>query len=122
MTIYHERILDHYRHPRHAGSLSHATDTHAGKNASCGDSIEISAIITDDILIEMAHDSQGCAISIAASSLLAEKVTGMRTDDIMKLQATDITDLLGTDLSPARTKCALLALESLQALIAKRSV
>jgi NifU-like protein involved in Fe-S cluster formation len=46
--------------------------------------------------------------------MLTEKVKGMKKTDVMKLTTKNILDMLGTTLTPSRTKCATLPLEVLQ--------
>jgi NifU-like protein involved in Fe-S cluster formation len=45
------------------------------------------------------------------------KVIGMTFEDAMKLTSKDMTEMLGTSLTPSRMKCAVLSLEVLQKLI-----
>lgn len=61
---------------------------------------------------------EGCAVSIAAASMLTEKVVGMRVSDVLKLGTNDVMELLGTILTPTRVKCAILPLEVLHKAIA----
>ena len=39
--LYQEVILDHSRHPRHFGSLAHATHKGDGHNPLCGDRVTV---------------------------------------------------------------------------------
>lgn len=63
---------------------------------------------------DIRFNGEGCAISIASASMLTEKATGMSMKKIIALNADDIIDMLGVELTPSRTKCALLPLEVLQ--------
>lgn len=118
MDLYREIILDHYKHPRNFGELEKPDAKASEYNATCGDRITI------EIQCQMIHDKcqmkdirfngDGCAISMASASMLTEKVTGMRLKDVIALGTNDIVNMLGTELTPSRTKCALLPLEVLQ--------
>jgi len=57
---------------------------------------------------------RGCAISQASASLLTDEVKGKSVDDAANMTSTDVIDMLGIEISPARLKCALLSLETLQ--------
>ncbi|MCX6793489.1 MAG: SUF system NifU family Fe-S cluster assembly protein [Candidatus Gottesmanbacteria bacterium] len=115
MDLYREIILDHYKHPRNFGRLPHASATANAYNTTCGDKIIMEIAVTDKKEIkDIRFSGTGCAISQAAASMLTEKVKGMRQTDVMKLTTKDILDLLGTTLTPSRTKCATLPLEVLQ--------
>ena len=60
---------------------------------------------------------RGCAISQASASLLTDEIKGKPIDDVAGFAATDLLDLLGIEISPARLKCAMLSFDSLQHLL-----
>ena len=62
----------------------------------------------------MTFEGYGCAISQAATSMLTDKVKGMKKEEVSKLTAEDINDLLGIEVGLEREKCALLSLNTLQ--------
>lgn len=72
-----------------------------------------------DKIKQIAFSGEGCAISQASASMLTEKVKGMRVNNIMNISLKDITDMLGTTLTPSRVKCATLSLEVLHKALAK---
>lgn len=114
MDLYREQILDHYKHPRNFGHLDGANVKSEEINVSCGDRIVMEVRVGKSNVIEAVRFSgEGCAINQASASMLTEKVTGMRVDDVMKLSLTDVEALLGTPLTPSRVKCALLPLEAI---------
>lgn len=111
--MYREEIMDHYKRPRNTGKL----DTRfraEGENASCGDTVEIFALIDDGIVSKVKHETDACAICTAAVSILSEKVQEMNIDEVNKLDKDWMIDELGVDVSPMRVKCAVLGLETLQ--------
>lgn len=124
MDLYREEILDHYKHPRNFGHLKGATATGEEHNISCGDKIIIEVLISKNKKGKKIEDVRfsgvGCAISMAAASLLTERVMGMSVAEVMKLSLTDIQNVLGTTLMPARVKCAMLSLEVLQKTVNKK--
>jgi nitrogen fixation protein NifU and related proteins len=118
MDIYREIILDHYKNPRNFGHLDNPDTVIEEGNVTCGDRIvmEIKSTINDQgstIIEDIRFSGVGCAISQASASMLTEVVFGMPLRKIMKMGASDITDLLGTTLTPSRIKCATLPLEVL---------
>ena len=71
--LYREIILDHYRNPRNRGELptppAHRTE---GFNPLCGDEVTVSVRFGDgDIIESVGFEGRGCAISQAATSMLA---------------------------------------------------
>lgn len=83
--LYREVILDHYRHPRHKGSLPHA-DYHAeGLNPSCGDEFSLDLVVSDGAVTEVATQGQGCSISQASGSMMADAIKGKTVEEIREL-------------------------------------
>lgn len=113
-ALYRDEILEHYRRPHHAGTLAAATHAAALDNPLCGDRINLQIRIQDGRIAEIAFTGRGCAISQAAASLLSDAVVGESLAAALALDAGDIDDLLGITVSPARHKCATLALETLK--------
>lgn len=113
--MYRQRILDHYRDPNNKGTIEDA-DIHFGDtNPSCGDEIEMYAVVDeDDAIVDVTFDGQGCAISQASASMLTEEVTGKTIDEVEAMETEDIKELLGIELSPMRVKCAVLGLKVLE--------
>ncbi len=116
MDMYRDIILDHYKHPRNFGILSDSHAKASAYNATCGDRITIEFKIQNKLKIieDIRFSGEGCAISMASASMLTERVKGMKLTGVMKLETNDILAMLGTTLTPSRTKCATLPLEVLQ--------
>lgn len=125
MDIYREIILDHYKHPRNYGHLEHADVSAEEHNVSCGDriimevnvrkkKIENSKENNDYVIEDIKFSGEGCAIDQASASMLTEEVKGKTVSDVLSIKTDDILDMLGTELTPTRIKCAVLPLEVLQ--------
>ncbi len=114
MDIYAENILDHYRHPRHKGVLPPPCITHNEENASCGDTLTVSMVIKEGCITAIGWAGEGCAISQAGMSMLAETLEGMTLERAMQLKPIDIQELLKVPVGPRRIKCALLCLHALK--------
>ncbi|MCX2818973.1 MAG: nitrogen fixation NifU-like protein [Methanobacteriota archaeon] len=113
--MYRQRILDHYRDPQNYGTIKDPDVTYEDVNPSCGDEIQMYAVVDDeDEIVDVKFDGQGCAISQASASLLTEKVKGMTVEEVRDLETDDIREMLGIELSPVRVKCAVLGLKVLE--------
>jgi nitrogen fixation NifU-like protein len=112
--LYREVILDLYRSPMHKYLMTDF-DIHVhGANPSCGDEYQLFAKTKDGVVIEMSYVGEGCAISNAAFSLLADHVKGKPVAETLGMTAPQMKEMLGVDISYAREKCAMLALKTLQ--------
>ena len=113
--LYRDEILEHYREPHNFGTLDAPDASHEGHNPLCGDRITIMLSVDDSQTVsDVAFSGRGCAISQASASMLTDEIKGRPLAEVAVMQNQDILDLLGIEISPARLKCALLSIETLQ--------
>src|SRR5215208_4404369 len=112
--LYRDYILEHYRRPHNFGVLDNATTTQEGANPLCGDRITLQLRVADGQIASVGFTGRGCAISQASTSLLTDEIKGKAVDAATGITAADVLEMLGIEISPARMKCALLSLETLQ--------
>lgn len=112
-TLYQEIILDHFHHPRNHGHLSHPTHHSEVRNSTCGDLIEMDIQLKHDTIIDVRFSGAGCALSQASASLLTEHIKGMSRESALSLSPETVLGFVQVPLSPSRTRCALLSLETL---------
>ena len=113
--LYKEHILDHYRNPRNKGALEKFDIKQDGENPSCGDTLVLYVLFDDNERVAAASfQGNGCAISQAGASLLTEKIKGMTRGELEKISPSDIYELFGVSIGPAREPCALLAYRALK--------
>ena len=111
-ALYSDKLLDHFRHPRNYGSLSEPDVSYESFNPLCGDRIRIELRIENESVKEVRFKGDGCAISIAAASLLTELLV---TSNETAITDDELITALESDIKPARLRCALLPLEALRA-------
>jgi nitrogen fixation NifU-like protein len=112
--LYRDYILEHYRRPHNFGVLENATTTQEGANPLCGDRITLQLRVADGQIAGVGFTGRGCAISQASTSLLTDEIKGKPVEQAAAMTAGDVLDMLGIEISPARMKCAMLSLETLQ--------
>ena len=114
--LYRDLILDHYKNPRHKGTLDPHDFSFEDENPLCGDKIRIDVRLDENRRVaEVAFSGRGCAISQASASMLTESIVGKSLDEVNQLSKDDILEMLGIELGPVRLKCALLSLKVLKA-------
>jgi len=111
--IYRENILDHYKNPRNFGELEPCSFSHYELNPVCGDMIRLFVNIEKEKVEDVKFKGNGCAISMAATSMLTEKLKGKSLGEVKKLNKEDIMEMLGIELGIVRMKCGLLCLNTL---------
>ena len=130
--LYREVILDHNREPRNFGELAEANRVVEGVNPLCGDKMTLYVKVRDDIIEDVRFKGSGCAISVASSSLMTERVKGRPIGPTLDLVAQvhemltgrgseqaenmdKLAALAGVREFPSRVKCASLAWHALKA-------
>jgi nitrogen fixation NifU-like protein len=115
-----EILLDHFNNPRGQGTLDPADVTMPGGNPGCGDVITVYLRDVDG-QPQIAWEGEGCTISQASASILAEMLVDedWSYDDILNTDYTTMIDILGKEAVQMRPKCATLALGTLKAAVRK---
>ena len=111
-VLYSDVLLDHFRHPRNYGSLEAADVSNEAFNPLCGDRIRIELRLDKGIVIEARFKGDGCAISMAAASLLTELLIGTEISDL--ISDDQLISALQSEIQPARIQCAVLPLTALR--------
>jgi nitrogen fixation NifU-like protein len=112
--LYRDYILEHYRRPHNFGVIEDANAQHEGSNPLCGDRITMQLRLSGGKIAAVGFTGRGCAISQASASLLTDEIKGKDVDAAEKLTPDNVLELLGIEVSPARLKCALLSLDTMQ--------
>lgn len=116
--LYREVILDHYRNPRHRGVIADAQCHAEGLNPSCGDEFSLDLKIVDNVIVDVATQGQGCSISQASGSMMADAIVGKTIDEVRGLTS-DFKRMMAIEegespVDPARPGSVLGDLEALQ--------
>ena len=110
--LYRENILDHYKRPRNYGRPERFYLEFEDTNPLCGDEQHVFIVLGEDGKVrEVGFEGKGCAISTAATSMLTEELAGKSREDLLRLDKSEVLDLLGIEISATRMKCALLGLK-----------
>jgi nitrogen fixation NifU-like protein len=107
--MYQEIILQHYRNPKNFGPLDHADLSGEESNPLCGDHIRIQVKLdaARTSIEDVRFSGDGCAISVASTSMLTAKLKGQSLEEAGHMTREDVLKMVGIPLSPVRIKCAL---------------
>ena len=95
-ALYQALILEHGKHPHHRGPLPAATHSATIDNPLCGDVVTLRLIVDGDRITDVASEGNGCTLSIAAASVLADRLIGMTVAEAREL-AKDFDALVTTE-------------------------
>ena len=117
--LYREELLEVFQNPRNKGKIPNPDLESRLLNPLCGDEVTLQIKLKGGSVEKAFFSGNGCAISQASASLLAEKIEGKKLNEVKKLKGNDILELIGINPTPARMKCALLSLEVLMEALKK---
>jgi len=84
--LYKEIILDHYKNPRNQGALPVPPAVmEEGFNPLCGDEVKVYVLTDGDVIKDIRIGSQGCSISQASASMMAESVLDKTLEEAKNL-------------------------------------
>jgi nitrogen fixation protein NifU and related proteins len=108
-------ILDHFENPRHRGALQGATIVRQGSNPGCGDVVVFYLSIgAGDRVAAISFEGEGCTISQAAASLVAEMFAGKTLREVEETGPDVILNLIGPEIAGTRLRCATLGLDTVK--------
>ena len=78
------RILEIAAHTENNKIVENYTHKTKHKNPLCGDEMEISLVVKDDVVKDMGYQCKSCVYCQASVSLLSRKIKEKKVDDIKK--------------------------------------
>jgi len=116
MKFYREEVLDHAKNPRNWGKIEKPTHEAKFTNHLCGDVVEFRLTLSGKPpkVTAVGFETNGCVISVAASSMLSEHIKGKTRKDLTKLDDEEVVSWFGGTLTSSRRDCALLPLRVLK--------
>ncbi len=116
MSLYSEKVMDHFKHPRNVGVIENADGVGEVGNAKCGDIMKIYLKIDGDIISDVKFETFGCGSAIASSSMATELIKGKPLSEALTLTNKAVAEAL--DGLPAyKMHCSVLAEEAIKAAI-----
>ncbi len=117
MSLYSEKVMDHFRNPRNVGTIEDANGVGEAGNPVCGDIMKIYLKINNEIIEDVKFETFGCGSAIASSSMATELIKGKSVSEAAELTNKAVAEAL--DGLPAhKMHCSVLAEEAIQAALA----
>ncbi len=121
MKLFSPLVVDHWRHPRNFRRLEAPDLAHEALSAVCGDRIRLELRLEDESIAEAAFRGDGCALAIAAASMLTESLPGRSLAEAAQIPDEALLSRFDAELPPDRRQCVLLPLVALRAALAQRA-
>lgn len=114
--MYNEKVMEAFSNPKNVGEIENADGIGKVGNASCGDIMQITLRIENDVITDAKFKTFGCAAAIATSSTATEMIKGMTVEQALKLTNSQVVEEL-EGLPPQKIHCSVLAEEAIKAAI-----
>lgn len=111
--MYNEKVMDVFKNPKNVGEIENPDGIGTVGNASCGDIMQISLRIENDIIVDAKFKTFGCAAAIATSSTATEMIKGMTVEEALKVTNKKVVETLG-GLPSQKLHCSVLAEEAIK--------
>jgi len=111
--MYNEKVMEVFQNPKNVGEIENPDGIGTVGNETCGDIMQISLRIVDDVIVDAKFKTFGCAAAIATSSTATEMVKGMTVDEALKVTNKIVIEKLG-GLPPQKIHCSVLAEEAIK--------
>lgn len=114
--MYSEKVMETFKNPQNVGEVENYNAIGTVGNATCGDIMQITLRIEDDIIKDAKFKTFGCAAAIASSSVATTMVIGKTLEEALQLKNKDVIESL-EGLPPQKIHCSVLAEEAIKAAI-----
>jgi len=109
---YSKKVMDHFMKPRNVGDIENADGIGTVGNPVCGDLMQVSIRVEDDVITDIRFKTFGCGSAIATASMVTEMAKGKHLDEALKITRQDVADEL-EGLPPVKMHCSNLAADAL---------
>ncbi|MDP6319452.1 MAG: SUF system NifU family Fe-S cluster assembly protein [SAR324 cluster bacterium] len=130
-SIYRDLLLEHARHPNNCGRLESPDLRATAFNPLCGDELELTLAVSEDIIQDCKTKVRGCSICQASASMMsdliltktlqeAEKISKVFTESLTKENEVisesldSLRPLIALKKHRSRIKCMKLAWDALE--------
>ncbi len=111
--MYNEKVMEAFRNPKNVGEIENPSGIGTVGNEKCGDIMQISLKIENDIIVDAKFKTFGCAAAIATSTTATEMIKGMTVSEALKVTNKKVLEVLG-GLPTQKIHCSVLAEEAIQ--------
>lgn len=111
--MYNEKVLEAFKNPKNVGEIENPSGSGTVGNASCGDIMQITLKIENDVIVDAKFKTFGCAAAIATSSTATDMIIGMTVEQALKVTNKKVIECLG-GLPTQKIHCSVLAEEAIK--------
>lgn len=111
--MYSEKVMETFKNPKNVGEVENYNAIGTVGNASCGDIMQITLRIEDEVIKDAKFKTFGCAAAIASSSVATDMIIGKTVEEALNIKNKDVVQTL-EGLPPQKIHCSVLAEEAIK--------
>lgn len=114
--MYNEKVMKVFENLQNVGEVENYNAKGVVGNEVCGDIMQVTLRIEDNIIKDAKFKTFGCAAAMTTSSIATTMIKGMTIEEALKVKNSDVIKELG-GLPPQKIHCSVLAEEAIKAAI-----
>ena len=111
--MYNEKVMEAFKNPKNVGEIENYDGIGTVGNASCGDIMQITIKVENNIIVDAKFKTFGCAAAVATSSTATDMIIGMTIEEALKVTNKRVVEVLG-GLPSQKLHCSVLAEEAIK--------
>ncbi len=116
MALYSDKVMEHFMNPHNVGEIENADGIGVYGSPVCGDMMQITINVKDDIITDAKFKTFGCGSAIASSSVATDMIIGTPVEKALEISNKQIIDELD-GLPAVKIHCSVLADHAIKAAI-----
>ncbi len=108
-NFYSKKVMEHFLHPKHLGSIKNPDGFGSTQNLKCGDVLKIYLKVGErqgkKYIKDIKFQTLGCGHAVASSDMICDLAKGKTIEQAKKIKFSDVRDQLG-DLPIQKIHCA----------------
>jgi len=109
--MYSEKIIEIFKNPQNVGYIKKPDAIGKVGNVRCGDIMELTMRIEDDVITDVKFRTFGCVAAIASTSVMTDLIKGKTLDEALLVTNNDVLNILG-EVPQNKIHCSVLAQEA----------
>ena len=111
--MYNEKVMEVFKNPQHMGEVENYNAIGTVGNEVCGDIMQITMRIEDNVIKGAKFKAFGCAAAVASSSTATGMIIGKTIEEALKLTNKQVIEELN-GLPPQKIHCSVLAEDAIR--------
>ena len=111
--MYNEKVMEAFKNPKNVGEIENYDGIATVGNTSCGDIMQITIKVENNIIVDAKFKTFGCAAAVATSSTATDMIIGMTLEEALTITNKKVVETL-EGLPPQKIHCSVLAEEAIK--------